>query len=68
MDPAAAKQVGDVYLKANVWDPNGSLTRENVQYTIDFLTGIKSLPAGLKADDVADLSYLNAVLDEIGRR
>jgi ABC-type nitrate/sulfonate/bicarbonate transport system substrate-binding protein len=68
MDPAAAKQVGDVYLKANVWDPNGSLTRENVQYTIDFLIGIKSLPAGLKADDVADLSYLNAVLDEIGRR
>ena len=68
LTPAIAKQVGDAILQGGMFDPNGGLTKENVQYTLDFLAGIKSGPAGLKADDVADFSYLNAVLDEMGRR
>jgi ABC-type nitrate/sulfonate/bicarbonate transport system substrate-binding protein len=67
-DPAIAKEVGDTYLAVKLWDVNGGLTKENVQYTIDFLTNIDALPAGLKTEDVADLSYLNAVLEEIGRK
>lgn len=68
LEPAFAKQVADEYLETGVWDPNGGMTRENTQRTIDFLAGINALPAGLKADDVADLSYLNSVLDELGRK
>jgi ABC-type nitrate/sulfonate/bicarbonate transport system substrate-binding protein len=68
LDPQSAKEIGDSYLQLKIWDANGSLTMNNVQYTIDFLTGIKSLPASLGAKDVADLSYLNDVLGEIGRK
>jgi ABC-type nitrate/sulfonate/bicarbonate transport system substrate-binding protein len=68
LDPAIAKQVGDACLQGGMFDPNGGLTKENVQYTLDFLANTKAVPASLKVEDVADLSYLNAVLDEIGRR
>lgn len=67
-DPASAKASGDAWLKLGVWDPNGGLKRENLQYTLDFLVNIKGVPAGLTVDDVADLSYLNDVLNEIGRK
>jgi hypothetical protein len=66
--PEEAKQIGDAYLQAGLWDPNGGLTAENVQYTLDFFKNAKGVPASLKVDDVADLSYLNAVLDEMGRK
>jgi ABC-type nitrate/sulfonate/bicarbonate transport system substrate-binding protein len=68
IDQATAKQIGDSYLKLQVWDPNGGLTATNVQFTIDFLTKNAGLTPGLKAQDVSDLSYLNAVLGEIGRK
>ncbi len=68
LDLATAKAIGDGHLQRGVWDPNGGLTKENIQYTIDFLVSIKALPAGTKVDDVSDLSYLNAVLNEIGRK
>jgi hypothetical protein len=38
-----------------------------LQDTIDFLVDTGAMEPGLKVEDVADLSYLNAVLDEIGR-
>jgi ABC-type nitrate/sulfonate/bicarbonate transport system substrate-binding protein len=68
MDPAVAREVGEVLLRASLWDPNGGPTRESVQSTLDILAGAGTLPASLKVDDVADLSYLNTVLDEIGRK
>jgi ABC-type nitrate/sulfonate/bicarbonate transport system substrate-binding protein len=68
LDPAVAKAVGGDDLRMGIWDANGGLTAENVQYTLDFLAKTDAGLAGLKAEDVADLSYLNAVLDEIGRK
>lgn len=68
LDPAVVKQVADAHLHNSIWDANGGLTTQNVQNTIDFLVALKKLPQGLTVDDVADLSYLNSVLDEIGRR
>jgi ABC-type nitrate/sulfonate/bicarbonate transport system substrate-binding protein len=68
VDTASAKRLTDAFLAANAWDLNGGWTAASVQATIDFLTNTGSLPAGLKAEDVADLAYLNAVLDEIGRQ
>lgn len=68
IDAAIAKEIGDDYLRLRIWDANGGLTRENAKATLDFLVGIKSIPADLKVDDIADFSYLNAVLDEIGRK
>jgi hypothetical protein len=47
--------------------PDGGLTIERLQKTIDFLVAAKGLPDGLQADHVADRSYLDAVLAAIGR-
>jgi hypothetical protein len=55
-------------LAREFWDLSGSYTLESVQATLDFLQEHGSLPPGLKAEDVADLSYYEAVLDEIGRQ
>ncbi len=68
LDEASAQAIADSHLSQKIWDPNGGLTEDNVQQTLDFVIGIELLPDTLEADAVADLSYLNAVLDEIGRR
>jgi ABC-type nitrate/sulfonate/bicarbonate transport system substrate-binding protein len=68
LDPAVAREAGTIQLGYNTWDSNGALTTDNVQYTLDFLAKSDSALAKLKIDDVADLSYLNAVLDDIGRK
>lgn len=68
LDPATAKAVCDAHLQSTIWHANGGLTTENVQYTLDFLTNLGVLQGGLKVEDVAELSYLKAVLDELGRR
>ena len=68
IDAAEAQRLTEAYLAQGIWDFNGALTYENIQYTLDEMTKDGALPAGLKAEDVADLSYMNAVLDEIGRK
>jgi ABC-type nitrate/sulfonate/bicarbonate transport system substrate-binding protein len=67
IDPAAAKLAADTHLAAGIWDGNGGLTAANVQSTIEFLVKADGLAAGTTAESVSDLSYLRAVLDEIGR-
>jgi ABC-type nitrate/sulfonate/bicarbonate transport system substrate-binding protein len=67
LDPATAKAICDAHLQMGIWHSDGGLTVENVQYTLDFLTGTGALQPGFKVEDVTDLSYLKAVLDESGR-
>jgi NitT/TauT family transport system substrate-binding protein len=68
VDTAAAQYSANAITPLKVWDVNGALTTENLQYSIDYFEVKSSLQSGTKVNDVADLSYLNAVLDEIGRR
>jgi ABC-type nitrate/sulfonate/bicarbonate transport system substrate-binding protein len=68
LDADKAKDLAEVYLEAVIWDPNGGITQENIQYTLDFLIQGEILSSGLGVEEVADLSYLNAVLDDIGRQ
>lgn len=68
MDAATANRLGEVYLARNIWDANGGMTREGIAYSVDFFTRTGSLPEGLNADKVSDLSYLEQVLEEIGRK
>lgn len=68
LDPATAKQIADEYLQTNLWDANGAMTKENLQTTLDFLRQNELLATDLQVDQVSDLQYLNAVLDEIGRK
>jgi NitT/TauT family transport system substrate-binding protein len=68
MDAAAAKRLGEAYLARNIFDVNGGVTRDGIAYSVDFFTQTGSLPEGLNADKVSDLSYLEQVLQEIGRK
>lgn len=68
MGPDTARMTAKTYLARDMWDVNGGYTLDSVQQNIDFLVSVGGLAQGLKAKDGADLSYLNAVLDEIGRK
>jgi ABC-type nitrate/sulfonate/bicarbonate transport system substrate-binding protein len=68
LDPKETTPVIDALIAAGAWDPNGALTRDNVQYTLSFLQDTGAVPNNLRVEDVADLAPLNDVLNEIGRR
>jgi ABC-type nitrate/sulfonate/bicarbonate transport system substrate-binding protein len=68
IDDARAQELAGAYLLEEIWDPNGQLSPENVQATLSFLSAAEILPGDLKVEQVADLSHLDAVLDEIGRQ
>jgi NitT/TauT family transport system substrate-binding protein len=57
----------EAHTRLAVWDRDGGLTREAIEYSLEFFTTNGSLEPGLTVDQVADLSFLNAALDEIGR-
>ena len=65
-EPDRAQQAADTYLEQAVWDASGTYTLETVQTTLGFLQEYGDLPKELTAEDVADLSYYDAVLDEMG--
>ena len=67
IEPEALPKIADAYIAINAFDVNGGLSEETLQYSLDFYTNSGSLEAGLTLDDVADLSYLNEVLEEMGR-
>lgn len=68
LDPAVAKEIADTHLKNAIWSVNGGLSADKVQSSLDFYSANTGLKKGLKVEDVADLSYLNKVLDELGRK
>ena len=68
IEPARAQELADAYLAAKIWDPNGGITADKVAYTLQFLRDGGILSADFKVEDVADLSYLNAVLADMGRQ
>jgi ABC-type nitrate/sulfonate/bicarbonate transport system substrate-binding protein len=68
LDPGYVQKSFGQKVQDKLWDVNGGLTADNVKYTLDYLLKTKNLPDGVTADQVVDLSYLNAVLDEVGRK
>jgi NitT/TauT family transport system substrate-binding protein len=48
------------------WDVNGGLTRDAIDYSLDFYVRTGSLEPGLESGDVADLSFLETGLSELG--
>lgn len=68
LDPDTAKAIADTHLQTGIWDLNAGLTPETVQETINLLITERAVPPGTTAAQVADLSYLDTVLQEIGRR
>jgi NitT/TauT family transport system substrate-binding protein len=48
------------------WDVNGGLTRDAIDYSLDFYVRTGNLEPGLESGDVAELSFLEAGLSELG--
>lgn len=68
-DQGTLDTVIERYLDLGLFDPNGGLSEEDLKYTIDFFSKASDeIKPGLTVDDVAQLSYVNAVLDVIGRK
>lgn len=63
-----AEAIVQAYVDAGLFPDDGGLDDEAVQYTIDFFgpDGTGDIEDVLSPDQVADLSYLEAVLDELG--
>ena len=57
------------YVDLGMFPVNGGLTEENLQFTAEFFgpDGTGSVDRVIPLEEWADLSYLNAVLDELGR-
>ena len=68
-DAELAKLVTDTYVELGLFDNNGGLTPEAVEYTVKFFgpDGTGDLSAEPAVDEIAELSLLEEVLDEIGR-
>ena len=67
LDPETAAAAVEAYMAIDAWHPNGGLDRASVAASLAFYQQMGSLPEGLTAEAVADLTYLEAALDEIGR-
>lgn len=68
-DAELAQLITDAYVEGQLFDNNGGLTPENVEYTIGFFgpDGTGAVEEEFSVEEVADLSYLEAVLDDIGQ-
>lgn len=69
--PGVAQETLDetlqAYIDGELFPVNGGLTEENLEYTIDFFVDAAVLEEAIPVEDAADLSHLEAVLEEIGR-
>lgn len=63
-----AEAIANAYIEAGIFPDDGGLDDEAVQYTIDFFgpDGTGDIETELTVDQVADLSYLQTALDELG--
>ena len=68
LDDSAAQASAEMYPGRKMWDVNGGLEAESTQATLDFLVAAGALQPGLKVSDIADRSFLDAVLNEMGRK
>jgi len=67
LDPLAAEAIVGEHLREAIWDANGGLSEKNIRETLRLLKEAAALDPGVRVMDVVDLSYLNRVLEEIGR-
>jgi NitT/TauT family transport system substrate-binding protein len=55
-------EVAAQYVELGLFEPDGGVTAEQLEYTIGFFEDAQALEAGLTVDQVADLSFLEMAL------
>jgi ABC-type nitrate/sulfonate/bicarbonate transport system substrate-binding protein len=68
INPETIDQATEKYVELGMFPPDGGVTEENLQYTAEFFgpDGTGTVDTVFTLDQWADLSYLQAVLDELG--
>ena len=66
-DPELASRVLEAYVDLEIYDVNGGLGDEDVAYSLSFFVSAGELESGQTVSDVADLSFLETVLADMGR-
>ncbi len=70
-DPAQLEELIGEYANRGLWDPNGILTPETADFTVNFFVDTGELevdPAALDLNKYFAFDLLNAALDEVGRK
>lgn len=62
VNPDTLDAIVDAYVELEMFDPDGGLSPESQQYTIDFFVDAGLVEAGLAPEDVFDRTYLDAAL------
>jgi ABC-type nitrate/sulfonate/bicarbonate transport system substrate-binding protein len=68
IDPKTIAKAAKLYSDLNMFPVNGGNTKENMQYTHDFFLKAGVFKDPIKLEDWTDLSYLEAVLKELGTK
>jgi ABC-type nitrate/sulfonate/bicarbonate transport system substrate-binding protein len=68
IDQSTLDAVLDAYIKAKLFDVNGGLTSDAMNYTLQFFVGAGNIQPGMTVEQVADFGPLNAVLAQIGKK
>jgi NitT/TauT family transport system substrate-binding protein len=62
-----ARRIAERYVELGLFDPNLGLDEQGLAATIEIFEDAGAIPPGLTVESTGDLSYLNDVIDEIGR-
>jgi NitT/TauT family transport system substrate-binding protein len=68
LDPASLPAIVQAYADTGAFNTNGGLTRDRLEYTLDFLTDAGAIEPGVTVDQAADFSFLDQVLQELGEQ
>jgi NitT/TauT family transport system substrate-binding protein len=70
VDASSIDSAAKKYVDLKMFDVNGGLTEQELEYTTKFFgpTGTKSVDKDMAVSDIADLSFLNGVVSELGHQ
>lgn len=70
-DPAVLEELIAEYIERGIWEPNGALTEETAQYTVEFFAELGEIdvdPATVDLEKYFNFTLLENAVDELGRR
>jgi ABC-type nitrate/sulfonate/bicarbonate transport system substrate-binding protein len=70
-DPAVLTELIAAYTDRGIWDPNGILTEETAQFTIEFFADLGEIdvdPTSVDLNEFFNFALLEGALGELGRQ
>lgn len=70
-DPAVLEELIAEYIERDIWEPNGALTEETAQYTVEFFADLGEIdvdPSTVDLEKYFNFTLLDNAVEELGRR